>query len=336
MANGTRPHDRTSQCLYATAHAAQLGASRSNDSWRSVGTVPVQPNFDEPLIVDRAPHRRDQVDLGATDSIVVRDGAVLARDAQLVQLPAHDLPAASLRVYLGRASAEIDIAALVPAPDVTNAELEALSGGEFVPLRDLFGMFVNRGPASARDQELATTAVALAAWHSTHGHCAACGRPTEPQQGGWVRRCAHDGKVHYPRTDPAIIVAITDADDRLLLAHASAWSPHRYSLLAGYVEPGESFEQAVHREVSEESQLELTDIVYAGSQSWPFPASVMVGFRARTPSPAFMLDNFEITDAMWVTRGELGARVADGTLILAPHGSIARRLVEEWFGGPIE
>src|SRR5690606_4783097 len=101
-------------------------------------------------------------------------------------------------------------------------------------------------------------------------------------------------KEHYPRTDPAVIVAITDADDRLLLAHASYWSPRRFSHLAGYVEPGETLEQAVHREVFEEAGLRLTGLAYAGSQPWPFPASVMVAFTATATSPALRLDQDEI------------------------------------------
>lgn len=251
-------------------------------------------------------------------------------------LAPHAQPKASLRMYLGRASALGDIAALVPHADVTDEQLERESGATLTPLRDLLRAFAQRGPDSATDQELATTAVALAMWHDLHPRCSLCGQPTQLHQGGWVRRCPRDGKDHYPRTDPAIIVAITDSDDRLLLAHAAAWSPLRFSLLAGYVEPGESLEQAVHREVEEEAGIALTDLEYAGSQSWPFPGSVMVGYRARATHAAFTLDQDEITEALWVTREELAAHVADGNIVIAPHGSIARRLIEQWYGGPVE
>ena len=239
-------------------------------------------------------------------------------------------------MYLGRASALGDIAALVPDTQITDQELEQATGAHLTPLRDLLRAFAARGTDSATDQELATTAVALAMWHELHPRCSLCGVPTQLRQGGWVRRCPDDGKDHYPRTDPAIIVAITDPDDRLLLAHAAAWSPLRYSLLAGYVEPGESLEQAVHREVEEEAGIPLTALEYDGSQSWPFPGSVMVGFRARTSQTTFTLDQDEITEAMWVTREELAAHVADGDIVIAPHGSIARRLIEQWYGGTVE
>jgi len=147
-----------------------------------------------------------------------------------------------------------------------------------------------------------------------------------------VRRCERDGRDHYPRSDPAVIVAITDADDRLLLAHTATFSPRRYSHLAGYVEPGETFEQAVHREVAEESGLALRDVTYAGSQPWPFPASIMVAFRARAVDTTLTIDEVEITDAMWMTRVELAVAVTKGDVVLAPHGSIARRLIHEWWG----
>lgn len=275
------------------------------------------------------------MDLGALNAVVVRRGSVLAAAGSLAILPPHEQPQASLRVFLGRASALGELVALVPDGDVRDQALEQASGARFTPLRDLLRDFAARGPDSATDQELATTAVALAMWHELHPRCSLCGQATETREGGWVRRCPADGKDHYPRTDPAIIVAITDPDDRLFLAHAATWSPLRFSLLAGYVEPGESLEQAVHREVEEEANIALTDLEYAGSQSWPFPGSVMVGFTARTASAKFTLDQHEITEALWVTREELAAHVADGNVVIAPHGSIARRLIEQWYGGPL-
>ena len=148
-----------------------------------------------------------------------------------------------------------------------------------------------------------------------------------------MRRCEADGREHYPRTDPAVIVAITDAADRLLLAHASYWSARRYSHLAGYVEPGESLEQAARREVGEEAGLALGALEYVASQPWPFPASIMVGFRATVVDPTLRLDQDEITDARWVARDELAAIVESGEVILPPYGSIARSLLDEWVAG---
>ena len=245
-----------------------------------------------------------------------------------------DQPPAALRVYLGSDTGR-DIAALIPDDALFGADSDGIGGERMVGLRDLIGELALRGNEGAHDMELAATAVAIATWHANHSRCAVCGDPTEPRKGGWVRWCERDKREHYPRTDPAVIVQITDPEDRLLLAHASYWSPRRFSHLAGYVEPGESFEQAAHREVFEESQLRLHDLRYVGSQPWPFPASIMVGFTASVDDAAFVLDQDEISEAMFVSREEIVALVADGTVILAPHGSIARRLLEDWFGGSL-
>jgi len=249
-------------------------------------------------------------------------------------LAPSEQPPASLRVYLGREAGR-DLAALVPVDSAFGTDHDGIGGERMVGLRDLIGGLAQRGKDGARDRELAATAVAITTWHANHPHCAVCGDPTESRKGGWVRFCERDQKEHYPRTDPAVIVAITDPEDRILLAHASYWSSRRFSHLAGYVEPGESFEQAAHREVFEESQLVVTDLAYVASQPWPFPASIMVGFTASVEDPAFVLDQDEISDAMFVSRQELVALVADGTVILAPHGSIARRLLEDWYGGVV-
>ncbi len=265
---------------------------------------------------------------------MVREGSVLALDGQLVLVAPADQPLASLRVYLGN-DAGRDIAAIVPEDATFGADLDGIGGERMVGLRDLLGALALRGDDGARDRELAATAVAIATWHVNHPRCAVCGDVTEPRKGGWVRWCERDKKEHYPRTDPAVIVQITDPEDRIFLAHASYWSPRRFSHLAGYVEPGESFEQAAHREVFEEAQLRLRDLVYVGSQPWPFPASIMVGFTASVDDATFVLDQDEISEAMFVSREEIVERVADGTVILAPHGSIARRLLEGWYGGPL-
>jgi NAD+ diphosphatase len=152
-----------------------------------------------------------------------------------------------------------------------------------------------------------------------------------------MRLCVGGGHEHYPRTDPAVIVAITDERDRLLLAHVGYHSPGRYSHLAGYLEPGESLEQAAHREILEEASLRLEGLEYVGSQPWPFPASIMVGFRARAASTDLEVDGVEVTDAMWLTRDELRSRLSDGSIRLASPGTIARSLIHEWYGGnPVE
>lgn len=288
----------------------------------------------DPLIVERATELRDSVDLDAATAIIVSEGRLLASAGRLVELPPEEHPAASLRIYLGR-EVDRDLVAIVPSDPSFAEGYDGIGGERLVGLRDLLQPFTGHGPEGMRDRELGATAVALEAWHASHRYCARCGAETEPAKAGWVRRCPADGREHYPRVDPAIIVAITDAEDRLLLAHAAHWSPKRFSILAGYVEPGETFEQAVHREVREEAGISLTEVTYAGSQPWPFPASVMVGFTARTTADTLHIDGEEITEARLVSREEIVALVADGELVLAPHGSIARRLIESWFGGPL-
>ncbi|MDO5064900.1 MAG: NAD(+) diphosphatase [Actinomyces bowdenii] len=190
---------------------------------------------------------------------------------------------------------------------------------------------------SARDAGLATAAAALAAWHASSTYCPGCAGATRPVEAGWARRCAVCSTTHFPRTDPAVIVAATDEDDRLVMVHGATWPQGRYSVVAGYVEAGEPLEAAVVREVAEETGLEVAQVEYAGSQPWPFPRSLMVGYRARLapgsrrPRP----DGEEVTEVLLVSRSELGAAVSRGSIILPGATSIGRALIEDWYGGPI-
>ena len=188
---------------------------------------------------------------------------------------------------------------------------------------------------SDRDAGLFVTAQGLANWHATHTHCPLCGSITEPDQAGWIRRCSRDGTEHYPRTDPAVIMAVTDDDDRLLLARSPLWPAGRLSVLAGFVEPGESLEAAVAREVFEEVGVVLEQVRYLGNQPWPFPSSLMVGFAGRAVGTTLHLDDQEIAEAMWVSRAELADMVVTGRCDISPTVSIARRMIEHWNGGPI-
>ncbi|WP_062518638.1 NAD(+) diphosphatase [Demequina silvatica] len=291
--------------------------------------------LDHPSRVDRAAERRATTDLAACDAIVVRDGRVLVADGRVLELRPDAQPPAALRIYLGR-DGDRDLVALVPEDPSFGMDPDGIGGDRMRGLRGLLAGFWDRGAEGEREHELATTAVAIATWHANHPRCALCGEATVPTEGGWVRRCERDERDHYPRTDPAMIVAITDPEDRLLLAHATPWSPRRFSHLAGYVEPGETLEQAVHREVAEEAGLTLSGLEYLGSQPWPFPASVMVAFRARTERPdALALDMDEISEARFVAREDLAELIASGEVILAPKGSVARRMLEDWYGGPL-
>jgi NAD+ diphosphatase len=152
--------------------------------------------------------------------------------------------------------------------------------------------------------------------------------------GGWVRSCLADEKEFYPRTDPAIIAAIVDDQDRLLLGSQGIWEDNRWSVLAGFVEPGESLAAAVEREILEEAGLRVSDIDYLASQSWPFPYSLMVGFTARARgNQALVPDALEIEKLRWFSRAELSAEVSN--ILLPGRLSIARALIENWFGGEL-
>jgi NAD+ diphosphatase len=189
---------------------------------------------------------------------------------------------------------------------------------------------------SDRDVGLMTHAVALANWHGTHRHCPRCGAVTEPALAGHSRRCVNDASEHFPRLDPAVIMLVTDPDDRCLLARNAMWPERRVSILAGFVEPGESAEQAVAREVLEETGVVVGDARYVGSQPWPMPHSLMLGFRARaTGGLEIRVDADEIAEARWFSRGELRADIASGAIRLPPPVSIAHRIIESWYGAPL-
>jgi NAD+ diphosphatase len=179
-----------------------------------------------------------------------------------------------------------------------------------------------------------THAVALVNWHDSHPFSARDGGPTRPAHAGAVRVDA-DGHEFYPRSDPAMIVLVRDGDDRALLGHQRVWPAGRYSCLAGFVEAGESLEQAVVREVREEAGLEVTEVSYAGSQPWPFPRSIMVGFFATAADSATTPDGEEITDLRWYSRDEMREQVHSRELRLPGRVSIARRLIEAWYGSEL-
>jgi NAD+ diphosphatase len=203
--------------------------------------------------------------------------------------------------------------------------------------------------ARADDLEasLVTCAVALEQWHQRHVRCPRCGAPTVETQAGWTRTCTNDGSEHFPRTDPAVIMLVHDGGDRALLGRGPQWGEGRFSTLAGFVEPGESLEAAVAREVDEEVGVGVTDIRYVASQPWPFPASLMIGFTARLDGdPSITLDPHEMAEAAWFTREEIGRAAGwtdsgsapDPDVLLrgvSPRLSISRYLIDEWLAGRI-
>jgi NAD+ diphosphatase len=189
---------------------------------------------------------------------------------------------------------------------------------------------------SNRDAGLMTHAVALANFHDTHHFCPNCGEPSEPVSSGHARRCTVEGTDEFPRVDPAMIVLVTDPGDRCLLARNAAWPPTRVSILAGFVEAGESAEQAVVREVGEEVGIAVGRVRYLGSQPWPMPQSLMLGFRAEAVGDLELrTDDDEITEANWFSRAELGDAIASGTIRLPPPVSIAHQIIRSWYGQDI-
>lgn len=190
-----------------------------------------------------------------------------------------------------------------------------------------------------RDAGLMVTAVALDNWLRTHTRCPRCGSPTVFNAAGWSRRCPDDGSEHFPRTDPAVIVLVRDRQDRALLGRQQRWAPGWFSTLAGFVESGESAEAAVRREVFEESGViigsEPADLAYLGSQPWPFPCSLMLAYHAWADESEVTVDGEEIAEARWFTRPELAAACESGEVRLPPSVSVARRLIERWYGAEL-
>ncbi|TFD17086.1 NAD(+) diphosphatase [Cryobacterium sp. TMT1-21] len=257
--------------------------------------------------------------------------------ARLRLLAPDRVPGAELRLYLGRSLAPEEsepvgtrLVAAVLSDDAA-AALEP-DPARWASLRTVATALTDR------DAGLLTETLGVVNWHGSHSHCPRCGTATLLETAGWTRRCPSCGGQVFPRTDPAVIVLITDADDRILLGSNALWENNRYSLLAGFVEPGESLEAAVIREMFEESGLRVTDPVYLGSQPWPFPASIMFGFTASLadgqPASGLLPDGEEILDLRWFSRDEL--RAAGDSIILPGRSSIARAIIEHWMGEPLD
>jgi NAD+ diphosphatase len=299
--------------------------------------------------VDRASARRDDPDWIAAawaDSrsrvLVLDDGQALVRfgdgAAELVLVPPAQAPE-GLKFLLGVDAAGTAYFGLAGPAGGLGAGPMPHPGSDLAPpgpgvrpaaLRQV-------GPLLGdRDAGLLTHAVALANWHARHTHCPRCGALTVPAPAGHARHCPVDGSEHFPRIDPAVIMLVTDDEDRCLLARNRLWPPRRVSILAGFVEPGESAEQAVTREVREETGIAVGGIRYVGSQPWPMPQSLMLGFRAEAgPGQQIQVDNDEIAEARWLTRAQLAAEVAAGELLLPPPVSIAHQIIQSWYGGPL-
>ncbi len=214
----------------------------------------------------------------------------------------------------------------------------ALSGaGEFVDLRQVGALLRDD------DGALLAYARAITSWHQRHRFCSVCGHPTASRDGGHLRVCVRDGCAAecFPRTDPAVIMVVHSDPaasrdrraDRCLLGRQASWPEGVFSALAGFVEPGESLENAVVREVFEETGVRVHDAAYHSSQPWPFPSSIMLGFFATADPGEVQVDHSELDQARWFERDELGGLLAARTVRLPPRLSIARRLIDDWLEG---
>lgn len=291
--------------------------------------------------LDRAEHRRDDAQwwdsiqsMPSTRVVMLHRGQARIMQADsgqhLVYSDPAQVPTSGVRVLLGL---DVDGTAYVGALLADEDDRpEALPDQQWSGLREC-GAALN-----ARDAGLFVTAAALANWHRAHPMCPRCGVATEPAQAGWSRNCPADSSQHFPRSDPAVIVLVTDDLDRALLGRRVDWDEGFFSTFAGFVEAGESAEMTVHRELFEEAGVRVEGLNYLGSQPWPFPASLMLGYRARlsAQSPEAVPDGSEIVEVRWFSREELAAGCAQGSVRIPPAVSIARRLIENWYGSELD
>ena len=204
--------------------------------------------------------------------------------------------------------------------------VEALTEGEVHDFREVAFQLTDN------ERDVAATASAVCNWHRAERYCGRCGAETLVINGGYARHCPRCAIDHFPRTDPAVIVGVLDEHDRLLLGGQPTWG-NRVSVLAGFVEVGESLEQAIHREIAEEADIEVGETRYFGSQPWPFPRSLMVGYFARAASTEICVDADELEHAAWMSRGDVRDAVAAGEIKLPGASSIASRMIEAWLDG---
>jgi len=238
------------------------------------------------------------------------------------------LAVASTVVFLGSVGTAMHFAVDLSPIEEPQALPPINGSGIFADLRTV-------GPLLAHDDgALLAYARGLLHWHSRHGFCGVCGSPTESAESGHQRRCTNAacGAQHFPRTDPAVIMLVHDGD-RIVLGRQAVWPPGMHSVLAGFVEPGESLEDAVRREVGEEIGVAVDQVRYNSSQPWPFPASIMLGFSARARGTTIQVDPSELETARWYTRAELLASPENETFRLPRRDSIARRLIADWLTG---
>ena len=293
--------------FYATGGLDRAGHRRKDQAWLAERIVHPSSRF--------VPVWRNQ------NLVVAMDGA----SPRAAFLTRQDIVAEGETVLLGlledRAYFALDLSAV-------ETPLDAMRTADPVEFTDLRRV----GPLLARNEgSLLAYARGVVYWHTRHRFCGVCGSPTESEEGGHVRRCINSAcrAQHFPRTDPAVIMLVHDGE-RCLLGRQRVWPPGMHSTLAGFVEPGESLEEAVTREVYEETSIRIDQVTYHSSQPWPFPASLMLGFHARAQTTEIRVDHSELQDARWFDRAFLLSHQDDDGFRMPRRDSIARRLIEDW------
>jgi NAD+ diphosphatase len=285
-------------------------------------------------VLDRAADRRRDAEWlekawAAPDTqvaLVAKDKLAVNEDRSSLQLVPPTAAPDGLRIFLG-IDREAGAGQSADGRAVFAVLVDEEPDEQYASLREFGGVL------NDRETGIAVNVVGLSNWHAVHTHCANCGEHTVVVEAGHVRECPECGLHHFPRSDPAIIVLVTDDEDRALLGRSPNWPPGRFSTLAGFVEPGESLEAAVRREVLEESGVVIgDDVYYAGSQPWPMPSSLMLGFYARATGFDIEVDEDEIVDARWFSRDDLRAAIEAGDVAVPGSISISRRLIEGWYG----
>ena len=268
--------------------------------------------------------------LQGTDLAASEDGT------RLTWIPPSEAPDGE-RLLLGEAEGVAHFA-LMPTPtrsgpveefDDIQVSVPAGQGPTSLTFSPLRRLAMRLSPVEA---SFAVHAAAMVGWHLKHPHCSVCGERTRVTRAGEMRTCGECGTDHFPRTDPAVIMTVLDDEGRCLLGHNVARPDGWYSTLAGFVEPGEAPEDAVVREVAEEVGVVVDRMTYLGSQPWPFPSSLMLGFEAHAASSSIEVDGTEITEARWFTRHELRQAVESGEVGLPTTISIAGALITRWYG----
>jgi NAD+ diphosphatase len=271
-----------------------------------------------------------------TRVLVVAGTRIRPVDGSIPWVAPTEAPYDGRRVLLGERDGRTWFALLVDPDDAPGDR------GEWVGLRAVLPRLagVDASGADLSEAPLVFHAIGMAEWHWATRFCTWCGGELEPRLAGAELVCTRCGKAQFPRTDPAVIMAVTygepGADDEcLLLGRQAAWPAGRYSTLAGFLEPGETLEDAVRREVWEEVGVRVGEVTYFGNQPWPLPASLMLGFLGRAETREIHVDGREIEDARWLTRADVRREAESGELVLPGGVSISRSLVEHWYGGPL-